>query len=249
MLIAGKIALVTGAGGGIGSVIAHDLAEAGADIVMADVVPGSENTVKAIEALGRIVMVVQFDIADVGQVTSAAKKVAEQLGPVDILVNCAAVTNNVSLIVNMAPDAWEREMAVNASGAFYLTRAVLPSMMARGWGRIINISSLAADRGGYGQPGYVASKAALLGLTKATALECARFGITCNAILPGLIDTGASSKLPEKIKERFIRAIPIRRAGEPQDVSNLVVYLASDKARYINGAEIHVDAGAHLLHI
>jgi 3-oxoacyl-[acyl-carrier protein] reductase len=141
---------------------------------------------------------------------------------------------------------WNRELAVNLTGAFNCIQAVIDGMAAKRWGRIVNISSGAAVMGGACQASYVASKAGLAGLTKTVALEHARDGITCNVIYPGLIKSAASDAIRPDMRERIARRIPVRRLGEPRDVANAVVFLASDRASYINGAELFVDAGMRL---
>ncbi len=146
----------------------------------------------------------------------------------------------------MSHQAWERELAVNLSGAFNMIKAVIESMVARKWGRIINVSSVAATGGLHNQVGYAASKAGLLGLTKTVTVEYARHGITCNAILPGLISTELVAAMPAEIREGVVGSTPARRLGEPAEVAHLIAFLASDRAGFINGTEIAIDGGFRL---
>ena len=237
-----KIALVTGAARGLGYAIAVALQASGARVVLADVSPTVNEAAEAIGAAGAI----QMDVAQYPAVETALTSINERYGAPDILVNNAGITTNIARTDRMEPAAWERELAVNLNGPFYLTRLVLPSMKEKGWGRIINISSTAATGGLSRQSGYAASKAGLLGLTRTVALEFAPYGITCNAILPGLIETEKVGELPHDIREAAIERIPAGRTGIPEEVAALVAFLASPLAGYINGVAIPIDGGAAL---
>jgi NAD(P)-dependent dehydrogenase (short-subunit alcohol dehydrogenase family) len=163
-----------------------------------------------------------------------------------VLVNCAAIVHNVRPLAEMPPADWQRDLAVNLGGAFNLIQAVIGAMAARGWGRIVNISSVAAIGGWKHQAGYAASKAGLLGLTETVTLEHARHGVTCNAVLPGLIATELVQMMPDDLRRRVVKGIPAGRIGEMREVAELVAFLASDRAAYVNGAVIHLDGGGHL---
>jgi NAD(P)-dependent dehydrogenase (short-subunit alcohol dehydrogenase family) len=260
--LAGKIALVTGGARGIGRGIALALAEAGADVAIADAHPtpfrgeryyrlrqrvsGAEEevpTAEAIRALGRRAHTVSVDVADAEAVARAAEEVSRALGPVDVLVNNAGIVNNLARIADMKPEAWERELRVNLSGAFHTTRALVPSMAARGWGRVINISSVAAATPGLGQPAYAASKAGLIAFTQATAQEFGRGGVTANAVMPGLIATPLVLSMPEPLRARSLAQTPIARLGTPADIGALVAFLASPAAGFITGVAIPCDGG------
>ncbi|MHB1127331.1 MAG: 3-oxoacyl-ACP reductase FabG [Bacillota bacterium] len=246
-LLDGKVALVTGAARGIGRATALGLAEDGAHVVVADLnVEGVRQTAAEVAALGRKAVGVYIDIASSDLVKQAFEQARAELGPVDILVNNAAITTNVAVIRKMQIKDWERELAVNLTGAFNCIREALNGMVTRKWGRIINISSGAGALGGYGQAGYASTKAGILGLTKTVALEHARDGITCNAILPGLIQTDAADAINPEMRARITRRIPLRELGRPEDIAYVVAFLASDRARYINGAELNVSAGQEL---
>jgi len=246
MLLEGKIALVTGAARGIGRAIATVLAEEGADVGVFDLNPSVSETAAAIESLGRRSASAAVDVADRSRVSEGLATIRERLGPIDILVNNAAIVNNIAPIMKMAPEAWEREISVNLGGPFHLIREVLGPMVDKGWGRIVNISSIAAQGGGHFQSAYAASKAGVIGLTQTVALEHAKHGITCNAILPGLIETEIVKEMAGEIRDVFLRITPARRLGQMREVGYLVAFLASDRAAFINGAEIRIDGGARL---
>ena len=237
-----KVALVTGAARGLGYAIALALQASGARVVLADVSPKVTEAAETLGAAGAV----QMDVAHYPTVETALTDINERYGPPDILVNNAGITTNIARTDRMEPAAWEQELAVNLNGPFYLTRLVLPSMKKKGWGRIINISSTAATGGLNRQPGYAASKAGLLGFTCTVALEFAGYGITCNAVLPGLIQTEKVGELPSDIREAAIERIPAGRTGKPEEVAALVAFLASPVAGYINGAAIPIDGGASL---
>lgn len=246
MLLDGKTVLVTGAARGIGHATALTLADEGANVAVVDILPQVEATAEAIKQRGRLSVWAVFDISDPDQVRAGVEKISEVLGAVHALVNNAGIVNNVAPLARMTHDAWSRELAVNLTGAFNMIRAVIGPMVEARWGRIINLSSLAALGGLHHQVGYAASKAGILGLTKTVALEHARHGITCNAIVPGLIETELVQQMPEEIKENATAMIPARRLGLTEEVAHLVAFLASDRAAYINGAEIPIDGGMRL---
>lgn len=191
-------------------------------------------------------MAIQMDVADSESVRSGFERIATELGNVDILVCAAALTNNVATIEKMSGDAWNRELAINLSGAFYCIKQVGASMAARGWGRIIILSSRAGLDGGFGQASYAASKAGLCGLAKTAALEYARAGVTTNVVFPSLANTAPVQKMPEDVKQRIIRRIPTRRLQDAEEVAAVVAFLAGIQAKSINGAEIMVTGGIEL---
>jgi NAD(P)-dependent dehydrogenase (short-subunit alcohol dehydrogenase family) len=246
MLLDGKTVLITGAARGIGRATALRLADEGANVAVVDILPQVEATAEAIKQRGRLSVWAVFDISDPDQVRAGIEKISEVLGAVHVLVNNAGIVNNIAPMARMTHEAWSRELAVNLTGAFNMIKAVIEPMVEARWGRIINLSSLAALGGLHRQAGYAASKAGILGLTKTVALEHARHGITGNAILPGLIDTELVEQMPEEIRENAIAMIPARRLGLTDEVAHLVAFLASDRAAYINGAEIPIDGGMRL---
>ncbi len=246
MLLKGKIALITGAARGIGRKTALVMADEGADVAVVDILPEVEGTAREIQSKGRRSSAAVFDISDPLQVRDGLGKIRRELGNIDVLVNNAGIVNNISRLTKMTHASWSREISVNLTGAFNLTQEVLGPMIEKNWGRIINISSLGAVGGLHKQAGYAASKAGLLGLTKTLTLEHARDGITCNAILPGLIGTELVYQMPEEIRQNALSLIPAFRLGEMEEVAHLVCFLASDRAGFINGAEIPIDGGMRL---
>lgn len=249
MSIEGKVALVTGGSGGLGRVHALSLAKEGCHVAVTghSHPEKAEEVVKEIQALGRKALAIQMDLANLDEVQAGVKKVAETLGAVDILVNNAAfgIVRAVT-IANMDKKDWDRDLAVNLTGAFNTIKCCMPRMLERGWGRIINISSIAGTMGGMGQCSYAATKAGLIGLTKTAALEGARKGVTCNALVLGVFDGGAFYQVAPEFRERIIKRIALRRAGNPQELSNVLVFLASEEASYITGEAIEISGGASL---
>jgi NAD(P)-dependent dehydrogenase (short-subunit alcohol dehydrogenase family) len=176
-------------------------------------------------------------------VLRAAGEIARALGAVDVLVNNAGIVNNIARIADMQPAAWEHELRVNLSGAFHCVRAFAPAMAERGWGRVINISSVAAKTPGLGQPAYAASKAGVIAFTQSVAQEFGRGGVTANAVMPGLIATPLVLSMPEPLRARSIAQTPVARLGTPADIGALVAFLASPAAGFITGAAIPCDGG------
>jgi 3-oxoacyl-[acyl-carrier protein] reductase len=268
--LSGRVALVTGGSRGLGRSDALTLARAGADVVIADILVESdesdeadrygplaqaaraqglvqtEATAQEIVELGRRALALKCDVTDSDQVASVVSRTVEELGSVDILVNNAGTLDHVGQLENQSPELWERDLRVNLTGAFNCSRAVWPQMKDRGWGRIVNMASVAGTLGGFGQASYSTTKAGLLGLTKSLALEGARHGITVNAIVPGIIGTEAFHFGNPEMNERMIKRTAMRRAGEPQDIANAIAFLCSDLARYVTGVELNVSGGIEL---
>lgn len=249
MSIEGKVALVTGGSGGLGRVHCLSLAAAGCNIAVAghSHMEKAEAVVKEIEATGRKALAVKMDVANLDEVQAGVKKIESELGPVDILVNNAAfgIVRAVT-IPKMNKEDWDRDLAVNLTGAFNTIKCCLPAMLERGWGRIINISSIAGTMGGAGQCSYAATKAGLIGLTKSAALEGARKGVTANAVVLGVFDGGSFYEVAPEFQERIIKRMAMRRTGTPQELSNVVVFLASEESSYVTGEAIEVSGGASL---
>jgi len=241
----GRTAVVTGGAGGIGTAIANRLADSGAEVVLLDVAEDVERTAAAVaDDHGVRTGAYRADVADWAAVAAAIEDAAAEFGPPEILVNNAAITDNVATVREMSPEEFRREIAVNLSGAYNCTKACLERM--DGFGRIVNVSSGTGHLGGYGQAAYASSKAGLLGLTKTVALEGAREGITCNAVLPGLVETAASDAIREDMLDRMLGTIPTRRRADPEEIANAIDFLAAEQASYVNGAELNVDAGQRL---
>ncbi|MGG1633619.1 3-oxoacyl-[acyl-carrier-protein] reductase [Paenibacillus sp. FSL A5-0031] len=243
----GKKALVTGASRGIGRSIAIALAEAGADVAIN--YSGSEaaaaETAQAVEALGRRAIVIKANVGKVDEFEAMVKEVIEQFGAVDILVNNAGITRD-NLIMRMKEDEFDQVIETNLKGVFNGIKAVTRSMMKQRSGRIINISSVVGVLGNPGQANYVAAKAGVIGLTKASARELASRGITVNCVAPGFIQTEMTDKLPEEMRQSLSGQIPLARLGDPSDIANAVRFLASDASAYMTGQTIHVDGGMYM---
>ncbi|HEY4775805.1 MAG TPA: SDR family NAD(P)-dependent oxidoreductase [Xanthobacteraceae bacterium] len=244
MRLDGKAILITGGARGIGAATAIVMAELGADIGLVDIDERVEETRRAVQALGRRASAALCDIADFERVENSVAAIERDIGPLHGLVNNAGIVDNIAPLQAMASAAWRRELEVNLTGPFNMIRAVIPGMAERGWGRIVNVSSAAARDGLRNQAGYSASKAGLLGLTHNVTIEYGARGITCNAVLPGLIGTEKVRSMPAAILDQAIGLSPARRLGEPREVAYLIAFLCSDLAGFINGAEILIDGGA-----
>jgi 3-oxoacyl-[acyl-carrier protein] reductase len=269
--LSGRVALVAGGSRGLGRADALTLARAGADVAIADLLVESEaeseetdsygvlatvartqglvhteSTADEIRAMGRRSLALKCDVTDRGQVDAAVAHVVEELGSVDILVNNAATLDHVGQFHDQRPDLWERDLRVNLTGSFNCSQAVWPHMKERQWGRIVNMASVAGTLGGFGQASYSTTKAGILGLTRTLAMEGGRHGITCNAIVPGVIGTEAYHMANAAMNERIVNRTVFKRPGEPQDVANAIAFLCSDLAGYITGVELNVSGGVEL---
>jgi 3-oxoacyl-[acyl-carrier protein] reductase len=268
--LTGRVALVTGGSRGLGRADALTLARAGADVAIADIQLESDSgedaerygvlaqaaraqgmvyteaTVDEIRGLGRRALAVKCDVTDRAQVDAAVARVVEELGGVDILVNNAGTLDHVAQFHDQRPELWERDVRVNLTGGFNCAQAVWPHMRERGWGRIVNMASVAGTLGGFGQASYSTTKAGILGLTRTLALEGGRHGITCNAIVPGIIGTEAFEMGNPAMNERMVKRTAMRRPGDPQEIANAVAFICSDLASYITGVGLVVAGGIDL---
>jgi 3-oxoacyl-[acyl-carrier protein] reductase len=269
--LSGRVALVTGGSRGLGRADALTLARAGADVVIADIQVESETTDEEVERYGPLAQVaraqglvfteataqeiqamgqrsaaVKCDVTDREQVEATVARTVEELGSIDILINNAGTLDHVAQIADQSPELWERDLRVNLTGAFNCAQAVWPHMKERGWGRIVNMASVAGTLGGFGQASYSSTKAGLLGLTKSLALEGARHGITVNAIVPGVIGSEVFSFGNPEMNERMVKRTAMRRVGEPQEIANTIAFLCSDLASYITGVGLNVSGGIEL---
>jgi 3-oxoacyl-(acyl-carrier-protein) reductase len=245
MRLKDKIAIVTGAGRGLGKGIALKLAREGAKIVVCDVVEESAQAVAAeIEKAGGKAIAVEADIANKADVEAMFAAAVSQFGQIDILVNNAGI-NRDGVLHKMTDENWDKVIAVNLTGTFYCLRLAAQQMRERGYGRIVNVASM-SWLGNFGQANYAASKAGVVGLTKTAARELARKGITVNAVCPGFIDTEMTRGVPENIWEMMVDKIWSGKVGSPEDVGNVVAFLASDEASYVTGEVINVSGGMTL---
>ena len=233
-----RTALITGASRGIGLACAQALASAGTRVILA-----ARDAAK-LEAASAAIPDSTWVTIDLSSQESI-KEAFAKAGPVDILVNNAAVTKD-GLALRMKKDEWDAVLATNLTGAFLAAQQVMQGMMKQRWGRIINISSIVGETGNPGQANYVASKAGLIGLTKSLAQEIASRNITVNAIAPGFIDTDMTAALSDELKQNMLGHIPLKRFGKPEDVAAAVKFLASEEAGYITGAVLNVNGGMYM---
>ena len=269
--LSGRVALVTGGSRGLWRADALTLARAGADVVIVDIQVESqttdqeaerygplaqvaraqglvytEATAEEIQGMGRRAGAVKCDVTDREQVAATVARTVDEFGSVDILINNAGTLDHVAQLADQSPELWERDLRVNLTGAFNCSQAVWPHMKEGGWGRIVNMASVAGTLGGFGQASYSTTKAGLLGLTRSLALEGARHGINVNAIVPGIIGTEVFSFGNPEMNERMIKRTALRRVGEPQDIANAIAFLCSDLAAYITGVGLNVSGGIEL---
>ncbi len=266
----GKVALVTGGSRGLGRADALALAKAGADVVITDILLESdqsdsadqygplaqvmksrgvvytEQTAAEIEKINRRAAAYKMDVTNREQIREVMATVKKQFGRIDILINNAATLDHVAALENQSDDFWERDLKINLTGAYNCSKAVWPYMKEQQWGRIINMASVAGTLGGFGQASYSSTKAGVIGLTKSLALEGARYNITANAIVPGIIGTEAWKSGNPKMNERMIARTAFRRPGEPEDIAHAIVFLATEEAKYITGIELNVSGGIEL---
>jgi 3-oxoacyl-[acyl-carrier protein] reductase len=242
--MSGKTALVTGAGRGIGRATAIKLGSAGAKVAInynASEAQAQE-VAAAIKAAGGEAQAVKADVSKADEVDAMVNGLVKEWGKIDILVNNAGITRD-NLMMRMTQDEWDAVMDTNLRSAYFCTKAVLRSMLRNRWGRIISLSSVVGLTGNAGQANYAAAKAGLIGFTKSVAREVGGRNITANAIAPGFIETDITAGLPNELKASMLKTIPADRYGQPEDIANAVVFLASDLAAYINGQVLNVDGG------
>ena len=241
-----RVAFVTGSSRGIGRAIALSLCREGFYIIVASPeVENNELVAGEIRSGGGEAMTLDLDIGSPESVKEGFGEVLAAKGRVDVLVNNAGITRD-GLAVRMKPADWDLVLKINLTGAFFASQQALPGMMKNRWGRIVNISSVVGQAGSPGQANYVASKAALIGLTKALAQEMGSRGITVNAVAPGYIETDMTRVLPEAVKQKYLASIPLGRAGTMEDVANAVKFLVSDDASYITGHVLSVNGGMYM---
>ncbi len=243
----GKVALVTGGTGGIGAAICLKLAESGARVATNY---RNEEKAKAWQAeakkAGHDIAIYQADVSDFDACQILTEQVGKDLGPIDILVNNAGITKD-GMFKKMSKEKWDAVMSINLDGLFNMTKPLIEGMTDRGWGRIINISSINGQKGQLGQTNYAASKAGMHGFTMALAQEVARKGVTVNTVSPGYIATEMVMAVSEDIRNSIIAAIPVNRLGTPEEIAALVDFLASEEAGFATGANFSMNGGQHMM--
>ncbi|MBM3858086.1 MAG: 3-oxoacyl-[acyl-carrier-protein] reductase [Verrucomicrobia bacterium] len=245
-LLENKVAVVTGGGRGIGEAIARRLAGEGASIAVCDVMlENAQRVADGLVALGVKAHAYAVNVTDGAQVADTCKKIVAEFGRVDILVNNAGITRD-GLLLRMSEADWDLVLDVNLKGAFLFTKGLLPSMMKQQGAAIVNIASIVGVLGNAGQANYSASKAGMIGLTKTVAKEYAKRGVRANAIAPGFIQTAMTDQLTEEQKKMQTDVIGLARMGQPDDVANAVLFLASDLSSYVTGQVIGVDGGLRI---
>jgi 3-oxoacyl-[acyl-carrier protein] reductase len=246
-ILKGQVALVTGGSRGIGKAICLKLAALGAQVYVnySSRVDAAQEVVRECQALGASAEAVGFDVGDSQAVSKALENIKEKSQRLDILINNAGITSD-GLFVRMKDEDWDKVMKINLDGAFYCAREAAKIMMKARYGRIINVSSIVGEMGNAGQASYVASKAGLIGLTKALARELAPRSITVNAVTPGFIETDMTHHLNDKLKEEMLKSIPLARLGKAEEVADLVVYLSQPTSSYVTGQVIGVNGGMYM---
>jgi len=238
-----QVAIITGAGRGLGRVIAEDMAASGAKVVCIDLSTEMlADTVEAVTFAGGVAEAVACDVTDSDRVNEVVKEVLAKWGRIDVLVNNAGITQD-NVLVRMKDEQWDSVININLRGTFLFTRAVARPMMKARSGRIINMASVSGLMGNPGQVNYSASKAGVIGLTRTVSRELAGRNVTVNAVAPGFIATEMTAKMGKEILEQARQQIPLGRLGDPQDIADAVLFLASDAANFITGLTLTVDGG------
>jgi 3-oxoacyl-[acyl-carrier protein] reductase len=243
MRLKDRIALITGGANGIGLATAERFAREGAKIILWDLSGQGSDAVERLKKEGHEAIFKKITVTDMVEVQNAVTEAHNHFGRIDILINNAGITRDRTLL-KMSKQEWDDVIDVNLTGVFNCTQAVAPIMKAQNYGRIVSASSNVAIRGNYGQTNYVATKSAIIGMTKVWAMELGRFGITVNCIAPGFIHTAMTDAMPEEVRQQSIPQIPLGKWGVPDDVANGYLYLASDEASFVSGIYLTIDGGA-----
>ncbi len=243
-----KVAVVTGGTGELGRAISERLLAAGCRVAALDIAADSDAAAswsRSLNGNGENLMLVQADVSDFDSCSAALERVREALGPVDILVNCAGITRDGTLR-KMSKDQWDAVLTVNLDSVFNMTRQVVESMIERGFGRIVNITSVNGVKGQFGQANYSSAKAGMHGFTMALAQEVARKGVTVNSVSPGYMNTAMVRQVPDEVLDGIVSQIPVGRLGEPREIAAMVAFLSSDDASFVTGANFNVNGGLHM---
>jgi len=243
-----RVALVTGAVGGIGRAISLHLAQEGATLALNYLVERDEDAedfLKQLTRQGFRAALYKADVSRYDEAVSLVERATKDFGRIDVLINNAGITIDKTL-KNMSPDQWDKVLGVDLSSVFYCSRAVIGQMLERGYGRIINISSVVGQKGNFGQTNYAAAKAGIIGFTKALALETAKKGITVNAIAPGFVKTPMTAQIPKDVMDKIVESIPVGRLAEPSEIARAVVFLADEQSSYITGQVMAINGGFYM---
>jgi 3-oxoacyl-[acyl-carrier protein] reductase len=243
MRLKGKTALITGGAGGIGLATTERFVKEGARVIMWDVSDKGIEVASQLNKAGHEVLFKKVSVTDQEQVQTAVAEALAHFGRIDILINNAGITRDRTLL-KMSKNEWDDVIAVNLTGVFNCTQAIAPIMRDQNYGRIVSAASNVAIRGNYGQTNYVATKSAIIGMTKVWAMELGRYGITANCIAPGFIHTAMTDAMPEEVRKQSIPLIPLGKWGVPEDIANGYLYLASDEASFVSGICLTIDGGA-----
>lgn len=243
MRLENKVAIVTGGARGIGKAISELFAQEGATVIIWDLLEVGEQTAEAIRANGGKATFTKISVTDRPAIESETKRIFEQHGRLDILANNAGIVKDRTLL-KMTDEEWDAVMNVNLKGVFICTQCCVPYMMENKYGRIITAASTSGMRGNYGQTNYSATKAGVIGMTKTWTLELGKYGITANVIAPGYTITDMTATIPEEISKGFAKQIPVRFLGEPMDIAQGYLFLASPEARFVSGVCLNIDGGA-----
>jgi 3-oxoacyl-[acyl-carrier protein] reductase len=243
MRLKGKIALITGGAAGIGLATATRFAKEGAKVILWDVAGKGNDIVEGLKKEGHEAIFKKVSVTSEDEVQKAVAEAHKHFGRIDILINNAGITRDRTLL-KMSKQEWDDVISVNLTGVFNCTQAVAPIMKDQNYGRIVSASSNVAIRGNYGQTNYVATKSAIIGMTKVWAMELGRFGVTVNCIAPGFIHTAMTDAMPEEVRKSSISQIPVGHWGVPDDIANGYLYLASDEASFVSGICLTIDGGA-----
>ncbi|MFZ4621719.1 MAG: 3-oxoacyl-ACP reductase FabG [Bacteroidota bacterium] len=243
MRLNNRVAVITGAGQGIGKTTAHLFSREGASIVVADInIEHAQTTANEITANGGKAIAVKVNVASLAECDALAKTAVEKFGTIDILINNAGITRDATL-AKMTEEQFDQVISVNLKGVFNMTKSVTPFMVEKGYGKVVNTSSVVGLYGNFGQTNYVATKSGVIGMTKVWAREFGRKGITVNAVAPGFIATDMIATVPEKVINGIKERTPLQRLGEPIDIANAYLFLSSDESAFVSGIVLSVDGG------
>ena len=246
--MAKRVALITGGMGGLGETISTKMADAGYAVAVtySPSNKGADKWLADMKSRGYTFHAYPCDVADFDSAVACVDKVAREVGPVDILVNNAGITRDMTF-KKMTKGDWDAVMRTNLDSCFNMTKQVCDGMVDRGWGRVINVSSVNGSKGAFGQTNYAAAKAGMHGFTKSLSLEVARKGVTVNTISPGYIGTKMVTAIPKEILDsKILPQIPVGRLGKPEEIAGLIIYLCSEEAAFVNGANIAINGGQHM---